>query len=270
MACSAPKMPLVLAALVLSSTLSAAAFPEHSHRLSSQAMRDAENATVLITGYVDAVSGCTPESGSAESDASSCAKQKDASVSRTWYRCAGVAEGVRDRNGLGIEVLTARHCVEPSRRVFDGAATYLTPDKNTIAVCFRDGDTGRFDGVIDDVVQSYDVISIFVAAHHPHRSVARPEFSIDPGEQLHVLGSLPNVGWGWKDADSVDGTRATLIDDWAYTSMLECPLCGEGDSGAGVWSNDGRLVGIFNAVTQPYGLFTPSMRIRVLGTTAVN
>ncbi len=264
---SAPKMSFALAALFFYATISAGAQPVQ--QLSSKAMRDAENATVLISGYVDTVSGCWGESNSPEPDAAACAKQRDASVNRSWYRCAGVAEGIRDAQGRGIEVLTARHCIEPSRRTFDGAAMYVIPDQSTIQVRFRDGDTGRFDGVIQDVVQSYDIVSIHVQARRPHRSVAHPEFSINPGEQLHVLGNFANLNWGWKDADSVDGTQASLIDDWAYTSMLECRLCNEGDSGAGVWSNDGRLVGIFNAVTQPYGLFTPSLRIRVLGTAAL-
>lgn len=234
-----------------------------SHALSAQAMRNAENATVLITGYVDIVSGCTSNgtSPTLAFDAKRCAKSKDSSISRVWYRCAGVADGIADQRGFTIQVLTARHCIEPTKRLDDGEAAFISPEQDTIAVQFRNGDTGRYAGTIAGSPTNYDVVSIRVATRRPHLIVAQPGFAITPGEPLHVLGHCHDFNWGWKDADSLNGTQASAIADWSYTSMVDCPQCNEGDSGGGVWSNDGKLVGIFNAITAQFGLFTPVTRI---------
>jgi Trypsin-like peptidase domain len=258
---------LALVALTFSAATNARASTlEPATQLSSQAMNNAENATVLITGYMDVVSGC-PLHGTGPTRAfevASCSTNKDSSVTRLWYRCAGVAEGLQDAGGRSIGVLTARHCIDPTKEMSTGETTLMAPETRTISVHFRDGDTGTYVGEAVGFLQNYDVALIRVDARHPHTAVAQPEFAIAPGEPLHVLGHSHETNWGWKGASSFNGTKGSPIPDWTYTSMVVCPQCNDGDSGAGVWSSDGKLVGIFNAVTAQYGLFTSSQRIKQL------
>ena len=244
------------------STLTVAPAAATTTTFGAQAKSNAENATVLITGYIDIVSGCSHAKGAAipALDVKRCTSGGAGSINRVWYRCAGVAEGIEDARGYAVDVLTARHCIEPTTEDNYGEGTLLSPEKDTIAIRFHDGSTGQFDGAFSPT-NSYDVELIRVRAQRVHVGIAQPNFAIAPDQPLHVLGHSRNSDWGWKPAKSVDGTQASLIAGWAYTSMIECPQCAEGDSGGGVWSNDGKLVGIFNAMTAQYGFFTASTRI---------
>jgi hypothetical protein len=210
---------------------------------------DASNATVLITGYMDVVDGSTQE--------------------HVPYNCAGVVVGLQNQQATTVGVLTARHCVMPTRELQAGDSTLLDPEQQSIKVQFRDGDVGTFIGVAVGALEKDDVALIRVDATHPHAAVGYPVFRIASGARLYVIGHSHDRPWGVKSARSINGIKTTGIEDWAHTSMIECSTCAAGDSGAGVWDGNWKLVGIFNAVTAQFGLFTSSERIRDgLGTQA--
>jgi hypothetical protein len=222
------------------------------------------NATVMLTGYIEIVAGCNvkPSVAASELLARSCEQQSGSSVTRWSYRCAGVVIGLHDRHATTLGILTARHCVMPTTELVDGDVSLLVPEQQTIKAVFRDGDVGDFLGVAVGVLDRDDVALIRVDTSRPHPDVSEPDFTIADHQQLYVLGHSHESPWGIKSARSIDGLKPTGIEDWAHTSMLECPECADGDSGAGVWDSHWRLVGIFNAITAEYGLYTSSERIR--------
>jgi hypothetical protein len=222
----------------------------------------AVDATVLISGYMDVVAGCNFKSNAAdEFVAKDCERQHDSTIIRSFFRCAGVVVDLANSHARSLGILTARHCVLPTRELSVGDTILLFPDETTIRVQFHDGDVGTFVGAALGVLPRDDVALIRVDAKSPHTSVGSPNLTISEGEQLYVLGHSHEYPWGLKHARSVDGVRTTGIDDWEHTSMIECPSCASGDSGAGVWDSHWKLVGIFNAVTAQFGLFTSSQRI---------
>jgi hypothetical protein len=232
-----------------------------SPALANQAQAD--NATVLITGYMDVVGGCHFSSPAADAlVAKDCERQRNSSVVRLPYNCAGVVVGLQDEHATTVGVLTARHCVMPTRELDAGDVTLLDPEQESIKVQFHDGDVGDFIGVAVGAFEKDDVALIRVDTKRPHGTVGSPVFNVADGAQLYVIGHSHQHPWGLKYARSINGLRPTGIEDWAHTSMIECPTCAAGDSGAGVWDSHWKLVGIFNALTAQYGLFTSSQRIR--------
>jgi hypothetical protein len=225
---------------------------------------DAENATVLITGYMDVIAGCNFKSNAASALVErDCEHQSESTVERWPYTCAGVVVAQPNGTSLSLAVLTARHCVLPMRESQAGDTAMLIPEQQTIGVRFHDGDVGTFRGVATGLSRQDDVALIRVQAKHAH-TAAQSEIAVADGEALFVVGHSHGRTWGKKSARSVNGLKATGIEDWVHTAMMECADCGAGDSGSGVWDSQWRLVGIFNAVTAQFGLFTSTQRITQL------
>lgn len=186
-------------------------------------------------------------------------------------QCTAVLVGAGDNKYTEFGALTASHCVNPhAEMTSDGGTVYITPEEQTITASFFDGDTGVYEGQALNFGSRDDIAYIVIHSNRQHRTFARPSFTnVTRGEHLDVFGDPPAGEWLLQQAYATDGT--TEMSDsaypmWTHAYMVECAACGPGDSGAGVWDDQGRLAGIFVAKGDDYGYYIPSSRIlEILG-----
>lgn len=143
-----------------------------------------------------------------------------------------------------LRIATASHCrgVEVEQTPFGDLSESVTP----WYVQFMDGDIGRINAVepryAHDDLQIYDVTTM-----HAHSDVAQPSAPIHRAQHLWVFGSPAGELWDLQSAMSMSGGVYAADDAgnplWDHGWLVECSACAGGDSGAGVWADDGTLVG---------------------------
>jgi hypothetical protein len=183
------------------------------------------------------------------------------------YVCTGVIIGRIGTTGTNLAVVTAAHCALPSHDDANPAVIDI-PDTRTIRAETLDGNKSIGPPVIVAGVHNDDVVLMYMAFKRRHLSYAIPE-----KKPLHLFQPLYAYGhpgysyWLFQHA-----VYTGVPDDnwkypqWAYDLQVICPLCEEGDSGAGLWTTDGYLAGIINSSDSHYAYFLSIGRVRhVLG-----
>lgn len=167
--------------------------------------------------------------------------------------CSGVVIGSAQTNSyIKLTVLTAKHCSESSEKEYQPvyqAVTYY-------------GDIGFIWGTTktrrDDVETMTFIFSPLAKIPPVATFVKDPP---EPGDQLTVVGSPDFYMWKVQKFDYQGQAIDYEHPSWRYDAEM-LGYCGDGDSGAGVWNEDGFLVGDLNAGDNRFCYFLPSKYIR--------
>lgn len=149
---------------------------------------------------------------------------------RTGYLGAGVIVGEHD--GL-LEIVTAKHIIAHTGRRF---------------VIFRDN-TGRFAArVVPD--PAHDLAVVFVRAQpgKVYNAARIAQASFTSGQRFVVMGHPGELSWY---------ASPGVAEKHVHTTLLFCPTCDRGDSGAGAFDANGLLRGI--VVTKAF-IVAPSLK----------
>lgn len=139
------------------------------------------------------------------------------SSERTGYLGSGVIVGERD--GL-LEIVTARHIIaHPGRRF----------------VVFRDN-TGRFAArVVADPERDLAVVFVRAQPGRVYNAARIARSSFTSGQRFVVMGHPGDRSWF---------ASPGVAEKHLHTTLLFCPTCDRGDSGAGAFDATGLLRGI--------------------------
>jgi S1-C subfamily serine protease len=144
-----------------------------------------------------------------------------------------VCSGFVIRSDKAWEVIaTARHC---------------TRGLSDREVQFFDGDIGRIEGVMPSAYADVAVLYVHSRRHHP----ALPMTSkLDPGEPLFVVGMPSGNPWSYSAAHSRNGSLEYDVNGEPYIT-IESPGVYFGDSGGGVFTSSGAVVGVISSGGDP-------------------
>jgi hypothetical protein len=154
------------------------------------------------------------------------------------YACSGTVIG---STASVAKVLTAKHC----------AALAVS------SIDFRDGEIGT---PIRGYVAKYsDVAIILVNVRHPHYAAAFATRAAQTGEDVLLFGLSQDIPWTLARGFIMGADHVITYDQkyrndvMAGQTIMETPFgcvgCDEGDSGSGVFNMEGRLVGVFAAMS---------------------
>lgn len=187
----------------------------------------AQNSTVIVRATIDKV--YDPESG----------------MPSTESQYVGICSGfVIATNGTDELIVTAKHCT--TGKDIEGllgtvGVELLTPTY----VQFFDGDVGVVKAVSRS--QSFDLAVLLVHSNRRHPKLALSNH-MRTAEKLFVFGMPLGIPWSYSTAVSMSGIlRSPHEKPFDNLVQIECPSCGGGDSGAGVFNTSGRIVGVLVA-----------------------
>jgi hypothetical protein len=147
-----------------------------------------------------------------------------AEMPRHSIQGSGISLGVKDSK---IRILTAWHLVK---------------DSSTVTVTFRDGDTYKAYASNIRQIDKRDVALISIPPPFRNQPVA-------PLSRVPAYGTA-FTGFGQTQDDTLDKVDGSLIyaqDDG--TVLAACDKCTSGDSGGGIFTNDGQVFGLMVAIT---------------------
>lgn len=150
-------------------------------------------------------------------------------------------------------VVTARHCVKKTTGA-DGAVN-PTP----LSVKFNDG--AHYQVVGTDSAPNDD-IGLLIVQKTSREAISINTNGVERGADYFAF-SMPNgYAWSYTPASSMQGDKfSNSINPWKFTDLFTCPGCGPGDSGGGMFDDNGDLVGITVAGDGTYTLVVPSSRV---------
>jgi len=167
--------------------------------------------------------------------------------------CSGVVVGSEQTNtDLKLRVITAKHCSE---------STEGDNPTDIRAVTYY-GDIGFLGSTYADKVNDIEILTfIFSSVAKPVPVAVFSNSPPYPGDQLTVVGSPDDYMWKIQKFEYQGQSLDFSHPRWKYDAEM-LGYCGEGDSGAGVWNEDGKLVGDLNAGDSRFCYFLPSGRFQ--------
>lgn len=154
-------------------------------------------------------------------------------------------------------VVTARHCAESHEITFFGVPVGdVNIEPSTVR--YYNGDVGVVMAVAKDEKLDLAVLAVRSLRKHPYADLRKDPVHL--AERIFVYGSPGDFTWMLQPASVLQGNIPVIRDpkypQWSTAFALDCPSCGGGDSGAGVYDDAGRVVGILVAGTGGDPLFS--------------